>query len=353
MLRIKFFALLGSLSFIFAACTPPLPPEVLASYAEAEIYCGENQVSVKVNENLFFPISEALYLYGSECGEDLILIDSDIENPDLIITDFSSKDVLPCENPEVSLPVFSQAYSLAYNLGESEGVLLDADTVLAIYSGEITNWNSPEIINLNPDLQLPDTQILVQHLSESPLGVEDFFAWMERMSGLMSYSITESATLQGSFSDVVQGIIFEEGSIGLVPAPLAFENVLSVAEIINNDGNVVYNDSTSYGAGATQVSWSESESKIEVTHDPNKEIPLDPGSEVVVDPYQGMGWSYVLVCGEGNLNLSTSAVARFLFRQDAQGTLDIYGITPLYEPLRLEAAEIAGRLLPQPDIPVD
>lgn len=330
-----------------------MPPEVLAAYAEAEVFCGEEPVTVQVNENLLFAVSEALFLYNNECGEDLISVDSEIDKPDLIITDLSPLDIAPCDNPEISLPIFSQAYSLAYNLGESEGIILDAATVLAIYSGDITSWNAPEIVELNPDLQLPSTQIALHHISEPPLGVEDFFSWMERMSGAGNYSISENAVIQESFFDISQEIILEEGAIGIVPAPVAFENVLSVIDILNEEGNVVYNDATAYGAGATQVTWTETASAIEVTHESDKEIPLDAGSEEVVDPYQGVGWSYVLICGEGNLNLSTSAVARFLFRLDAQGTLDLYGITPLYEPLRLEAAEIAGRLLPQPEIPVE
>ncbi|MFM1864670.1 MAG: hypothetical protein RL677_450 [Actinomycetota bacterium] len=353
MLQVKIASALATFGFLVSACTPPLPPEVLAAYAEAEIYCGEDPITVKVNENILFAVSEALYLYGSECGEESVLVDSELENPDIILTDLSATDVPVCESPQISLPVFSQAYGLAYNLEDIQGIALDSRTVLAIYSGEITMWDAPQIADLNPGIQLPSTEIKVKHISEPPQGVEDFFAWMERLSNTSGYFIGEQVAQSEDFFDLSQEILFEVGAISLLPIPLAFDNVLSAIEIVNEDGNVIYNDSTAFGAGATQVSWVEEDSSIKVTHDPLKDIPLDPGSEEIVAPYQGLGWSYLYVCGDGNLNLSTSAVARFLLRQDAQGTLDLYGITPLYEPLRLEAAELAGRLLPQPEIPED
>jgi ABC-type phosphate transport system substrate-binding protein len=328
-----------------------MPPEVLASYAEAETYCGEELVSVSVGEALLLGISEALMLYTSECGENSVIIDVDNKDADIIITDFSGSDIEVCQNPQMSLPLFSQAYSIGYNLGDTQGIALNAETVIGIFEGKITSWNSPQIVDTNLGIELPNTEIVIKQIGEPPMGIDDFFSWMKRMGGTDSITITENAVILDSFLDIAQEILLQEGAIGLIPVPVAFDNALSLIEIENEEGLIIYNDASAFASGATQVSWVEEGNTIEAVHDTTKEIPLDPGSEVIVDPYQGLGWSYLQVCGDGNLNLSTSAVARFLFRQDAQGSLDIYGYTPLYEPLRLEAAEIAGRLLPQPEIP--
>ena len=55
--------LLIPLSFLISACTPPIPPEVLASYAEQEVLCANGSVIVKGSENTSSVIQAGIDLY--------------------------------------------------------------------------------------------------------------------------------------------------------------------------------------------------------------------------------------------------------------------------------------------------
>ena len=57
---------------------------------------------------------------------------------------------------------------LAYNVPEipDNGLKLTADAVAGIFLGEITKWNAPIITSHNPELNLPDAEIVTAHSSD-------------------------------------------------------------------------------------------------------------------------------------------------------------------------------------------
>jgi len=75
----------------------------------------------------------------------------------------------------VHVPVTLGAVSVAYNLpGVSEGLKLSGEVLAHIYLGTITRWDDPAIVQLNPDVQLPSTDIAVVHRSDGS-GTTDIF----------------------------------------------------------------------------------------------------------------------------------------------------------------------------------
>lgn len=57
---------------------------------------------------------------------------------------------------------------VSYNLPNiTSGLKLDADTISKIFQGNITKWNDPAIVAMNPDLNLPEQDIVVVRRSDS------------------------------------------------------------------------------------------------------------------------------------------------------------------------------------------
>ncbi len=56
--------------------------------------------------------------------------------------------------------------SISYNLPGDPKLKLDGATIAGIFLGTITKWNDPAIAAQNPDVKLPDTDIVVVHRSD-------------------------------------------------------------------------------------------------------------------------------------------------------------------------------------------
>lgn len=59
-----------------------------------------------------------------------------------------------------SIPTSVTPIGVAYNLGATRGLKLDAATLAQIFSGSIKKWNDPRIVSLNPSTVLPDDDII-------------------------------------------------------------------------------------------------------------------------------------------------------------------------------------------------
>ncbi|MBL8660675.1 MAG: phosphate ABC transporter substrate-binding protein PstS [Rhodospirillales bacterium] len=68
----------------------------------------------------------------------------------------------------VLLPMTAGEIVLAYNLpGDPKNLKLPRDVYPAIFSGKITRWNDPKIVEANPGIKLPDMPITVVRRSDS------------------------------------------------------------------------------------------------------------------------------------------------------------------------------------------
>ncbi len=87
-------------------------------------------------------------------------------------SDFGGSD--EPQKPEVlkeknllQFPAIIGAVVLGYNVPGVKNLRLDASTLAKIYSGEISKWNDPAIVNLNPIEVLPNKDIIVITRSDS------------------------------------------------------------------------------------------------------------------------------------------------------------------------------------------
>lgn len=87
-------------------------------------------------------------------------------------------------NP-VHVPTVGGAVVLAYNIPELGGdtaLKLTGDVIAEIFLGNITTWNDPAIAELNPDVQLPDSEITVVHRSDGSGTTEIFTTYLTAIS---------------------------------------------------------------------------------------------------------------------------------------------------------------------------
>jgi phosphate transport system substrate-binding protein len=147
------------------------------------------------------------------------------------------------ENDVIHVPVTLGAVSVAYNLpGVNEGLKLSGDDLAKIYLGTIKKWNDPAIAQLNPDVQLPNTDIAVVHRSDGS-GTTDIFTtylasasqeWKDQVgSGL---SVDWPVGLGGKGSEGVAGQVKQiPGGIGYFEMAYAKQNNLTSAAMQSAD----------------------------------------------------------------------------------------------------------------------
>ncbi|NLT29449.1 MAG: hypothetical protein GXX86_03185 [Propionibacterium sp.] len=104
------------------------------------------------------------------------------ENPFAITTtpmdDTRFADGGTCAAPPLHLPILATPVALSARLPGIEQVVLDADTVAGIYTGEVARWDDPAITALNPDVDLPAVKITPVYRSDSGATTAAVTEWL-------------------------------------------------------------------------------------------------------------------------------------------------------------------------------
>lgn len=100
--------------------------------------------------------------------------DSAVEEEDM------ASAIARCGNsPAVNIPLVGGAIAVAYHLDGVDSLILDPATIAGIFSSEITRWDDPAIVALNPDVELPDAAIAQFHRSDSSGTTANFSDYLE------------------------------------------------------------------------------------------------------------------------------------------------------------------------------
>ena len=78
----------------------------------------------------------------------------------------------------INIPAYISPITIAFNLPGIKELNLDAQTVAAIFSGEITSWQDEAIAKLNPDVQLPEVPLTVVVRSDDSGTTENFTEYL-------------------------------------------------------------------------------------------------------------------------------------------------------------------------------
>ena len=144
------------------------------------------------------------------------------------------------------IPTVAGADVVAYNLPGNPALKLDADTIAAIFLGEIKKWNDEKITALNPGVPLPDQEIVVVHRSD---GSGTTYIWTDYLSKISSEWKTKVGTntsvnwptgIGGKGNEGVAGQIKQTpGALGYVELIYAIQNKMPYADVKNASGKFV------------------------------------------------------------------------------------------------------------------
>jgi len=144
----------------------------------------------------------------------------------------------------VHIPTVFGAVTIAYNVsGVEKGLKLDGATAADIFLGNIKKWNDQAIASLNPDLELPDTDITVVHRSDESGTTKLFTTFLSDYSPEWKSKIGADKTVKWPTgtgakgnNGVAGGVKQTEGALGYVEQAYALQNNFTTADVKNKSG---------------------------------------------------------------------------------------------------------------------
>jgi len=171
----------------------------------------------------------------------------DFAGSDAILSDKDYQEVAPAQLQ--MLPIVAGAVVPAYNVKELAGkppLVLDGSTLVSIFLGTIKKWNDPAIAALNPDVALPNKDIIVVKRSDGSGTTAIFTDYLSAVSSEWKQKIGSGTSvnwpvgLGGKGNEGVAGLVTQnDGAIGYVELAYARQNKLAYAKMKNAAGTIV------------------------------------------------------------------------------------------------------------------
>ncbi|HEX7352980.1 phosphate ABC transporter substrate-binding protein PstS [Brachybacterium sp.] len=236
-----------------------------------------------------------------------------------------------------NLPVYISPIAVVFNLEGVEELNLSAEVIGGMFAGDITTWNDPAIAELNPDADLPDTEVTPVHRSDDSGTTENFTEYLsENAPDAWTHGPIETWPIDGGQSG--------DGTSGLI------------STVEGGDGTIGYADASQAGnlgtaaiqVGEEFVPYSSAAAAKSVDVSPREEGRED--NDIVVDldrttteagVYPIVLISYLALCGsyadsaEGE---AVKAYASYMISEEGQKVAEENaGSAPISEELRTEA----------------
>jgi hypothetical protein len=224
-----------------------------------------------------------------------------------------------------------------------DSVVLTPELLHSVLTGEVTSWDDPAIVELNPDASLPTEPIVVALSAQARQAA--FASWMSRIEG-STWSGSADLTFGSQIADA--DLASTEGVITLTSSFIAADQGLSVVGLVTPDfPDGFFPDDTNFGTGASQIVGQRSEDVVSVQLDPTVTAVAQQGVTDVAKPWQALTPIDVTVCAGSNVAPSR-ALARNMVRLNAQGQLVSLGLQVLPESVRALSSSALGTGLPVP-----
>ena len=346
----RFLSAFGSMFalVLLASCTPPIPPDVLASFAEREVQCASGEVKVAASELAIPAVQSSIDLYLVYCPDANIVPTTEVEEANLVLTDYSVKEPKMCSTASVITPIMSKTSTLVYLVSGYDGLVFSPETVQSIISGEITNLNNPQIAATNENFELIDQAITLFGVNKPSASDIAYLEWVGRQTG-KSVNEVKATELFDDYSVLIEKLLVTQGAFAVLPSNIIFDKVLTFSNLRIQDVDVLF-ETNSFGSAASQFVMEEQGDVLKVTLDPSITPQLDAGQESASAPWQGISIFDVGMCTADDAEQSVRKFMRFMLRLDTQGQFETFGYFPLTESVRLKAAGIIGKVLPSPSL---
>ena len=160
------------------------------------------------------------------------------------------------------IPSAIGAVTIIYNLpAVTQTLKMSGDVIAAIFQGQITKWNDPRLMALNPGVALPADDILVVHRSDGSGTTYVFTDYLAAVSPAWATKPGKGKEVQwpvglgGKGNEGVAGQVKQTpGAIGYVELAYATQNKLSTATVRNAAGEYVAPTIESVTAAAAGMS---------------------------------------------------------------------------------------------------
>lgn len=196
-------ALAGAL--VLAGCgssttVNPAIPAAEAALAAGDITCVDGRIQASGSSAQANAITEWVNVYQTACPqstidyqpvgsgagvESFLSAQVSFAGTDKAVSgDDLDKAFARCNNnPAINIPLVGGAIAVVYHLDGVDSLVLDPPTIAAIFSSEITRWDDPAIVALNPDAELPDAAIAQFHRSDSSGTTANFSDYLAATAG--------------------------------------------------------------------------------------------------------------------------------------------------------------------------
>ena len=177
------------------------------------------------------------------------------------IIDFAGTDVYLTDEemssmpPVIHVPTCLGAVVLSYNIPGVKELKLTSDIIADIYLGNITKWNDPRIVAINPEENLPDMLVTPVYRSDGSGTTFVFSDYMNKVNDNWSKALGSGKSLKFNTGIAAKGnpgvvgtIANMKGSIGYIGSEYAFAMNITVAKIQNAKGQFVSPSSKSITA---------------------------------------------------------------------------------------------------------
>lgn len=144
------------------------------------------------------------------------------------------------------IPTVAGAVVVSYNLPDNPKLKLDGATLANIFLGKIRKWSDPAIVGQNPEVKLPNADILVVHRSDGSGTSYIFTDYLSSVSPEWSTEVGKNTAVKwpvglgGKGNAGVAGQVKQSpGSIGYVELAYAVQNHLPFMDMKNSSGSYI------------------------------------------------------------------------------------------------------------------
>jgi ABC-type phosphate transport system substrate-binding protein len=336
-----------------------MPPEFQAELAERYVTCVSGEIAISTVPELAEVTQAWVDGISEDCADlsaKIIGAVDDTETAvDVVETSANVFITAPGETPAcnavASSPVGIDAVAIVVSVAGLDGVIFSPALLHRALSGGMASWADPELQELNPDLELIDTPIVLRAPTR-PQDITSLNDWMNRLDPAGWPGTPSGLVSDAAFN--VETVISElaiEGTISVVPASLVTNNSLeSISFQIAPDlGTLYLNVETVISAGTQMVATT---SGSVVTAKLDAALPPLPaaGNDFTSLPWQALNQFTITVCAGAN-EMAGRAFAKYALRRDSQGVMIAFGFTEIPEQIRLAGIAAVSQGLPEPSIP--
>ena len=196
---------------------------------------------------------------------------------DGIMTDAQVTAAQSAGGPILHIPMTIGPVAIVYSLPflDTTQLKLTGDVLAKIYLKQITKWNDPAILALNPGMERVDAPIAVVHRSDSSGTTYIFTNYLSKVSSDWATKVGNATAVNwpgdigGTGSAGVAGQVQQMfGAIGYVELAYAIQNKMTYALLQNSSGNYI-NPSLDSASKAAEGMTLPDDMKVMITNSPN------------------------------------------------------------------------------------